>query len=579
MATPSRPLEETIEIPLTGGIVSNASPLDIGARPLQLINGVWGWRYPAVDTTYTPDQFPPHFLRMPTSFPPRSAITYDNDPAMFLDIAFTFSTQGNQRVIIGTDSTQNFQLWRGDTGVEIVRDASVPVTGIAPVGSPYPACSAYWSTPGNGANIGSSVNEGTLFFSHRDISRICYLNDTDTTFRSMESDPVANAPGGADALTVHIDRLWMAKRNSTNIRTNIWYTDPFDAETIRGESFVPVDDIVTALIPSVPGQIDSSGQAHLFIGCGDSIWCIDGDPTLNNAVRRQVAAGLGVYGPLGVANSQYGVFFVGTDNQIHLASPDLRQITPIALPIGNYIGYRSTGSLSPSRTSLCWFAPYLLYFPSGAPDVYFVCDFSNPQQPTWWEARPAGTFSSIAIVKASTTGHINHTPSGVAASSAVWTAGKLTTSTGHFIGFDRFTKAIGTYPDGHESTRQQSLTTGVIHKPGFRTVIKTVALETTQKANAYAWTVTANTEHPNTATLRRTISTAVRTSASHSASLVAKHVYAPTGTGAAQASGEYVTITIAGPNTSQYPETQAMDLQKITVVAQFIPVGTDVVRG
>jgi hypothetical protein len=569
---------EIITIPLNQGIISNAPPFDVGPRLISSTNALWGWRYPAVDDSFAPDHYPPHFLRIPTTFPYRAAITYGSSPTQVLDIGFTHHDSPNRRkVVMGTIGiTDEVRLWEAETGTIIGMEGGLSGDNVTAGANPEPGCSVYWAYAGNAVD-NTNITEGTFFFSHPSMAEIFYLVDSANTgsdIRSMYQDPIANAPNGATALCVHLDRLWMASGDHRNAK--IWYSDPFDAETIRPESFVTIADAIKAITPTVPGDIDATGQAHLFVGCTNSIWIVDGDPSSNTAVRRQVAAGIGVAGNMAVCRSPYGVFFVGTDNQIHLMPPDGRQIIDIGTPIGDIIGYNpNTTELANPRTALCWFPPYLYYFPGGNTVTCHIADLSNPSQPLWWGPIASNLSTDVGFIRA-TNESSTHSPSGLP-SQAIYSVSNLGGGSVSFAGFDAYTKALGSYPNGHEYTdgigsRVQSITTGHINRPGYRTVIKAVVLETLIKAAAYTWTVTVVNELQASKSFGRTIGTDIPTSATRNSNHIVKHFYVPLGTDIGGAAGEKVRIVISG-DVDTVP--LLMDLVRLRVVVQYIALGNN----
>ncbi len=569
----AQPTSETITIPISEGIFSNASALDIGPKLLRAENAVWGYRYPVVDGGLNPVIYPPHLLRVPITFPARYPITYGSNPNKFVDIGFTnHDSDDRKKLLVGTTTTgNNLRLWEAETGTIIGLAGGVTGQTLSST-TPGPGCSAYWPYAGNAVD-NTNITGAAFFFSHPLVNEIFYLLDSDISanaIRSMNDDPITNTPAGATALAVHLDRLWMATGITT--ASKIWFTDPFDAETIRAESFVNIGDTVRAMLPTVPGDIDATGQAHLFVGCANSIWCVDGDPTSNSALRRQVAAGIGVPGPLAACHSPYGVFFVGTDYQIHLMPPDGRQIIDIAYPIADKIGYQPGGSVNTPYTSLCWFPPYLYYFAAGRPDECYIGDMTNPSKPTWWGPISSDIAATNSIVKGISDGASYNTPLGNA-SPAVYAAAPLTSTTGYFTGFDRYTLAQGSYPLGHEAGRIQSITTGLINRPGYRVYIDSVTLETVVKAADYTWQVFAVNELAQSKQLHRTVTKAIPTSGTRDSNNIAKHFYSPLGA-AGGAAGEKVRITIVG-DTDVGTESKSMDLVRVRVAVRYIPLGNN----
>lgn len=565
-------LLEEVEIDLRGGIYTNETPYALQSHIAEAQNAVWGWRYPQVDSSFTPDHLPPHFLRMPTYFPARDPITYQASPAMFLDIAFTGNNNivGGYKLIIGTNSSNVLRAWTAEPGIAITLAAGVATQVITPSADPFPATSVHWDTPGSGAKITGPAT----FWSHKDSDVLYVLFDSGMTVESMQHRGVAAVPLKVRALAVHLDRLWMAQlRTGSSLTSDLWYTDPFDAETIRPESSVNIEDIVNVITASIPGQLDVSGVPHLFIGCDNSIWMIDGDPSNTQALRRQIASSVGCRSPLGVAVSQYGVFFVGTDHDIYLCSTDGRSVLPVGGPIRDRININASsledGGL---RASLCWFAPYLYYFPSGNPAFAYVCDMTDPQKPVWWGPvqSVAQNFSTIAVTKATPTGSPIHAPTSFLGTPAIYTAGLLGSSTGHFQGFDRFTQALGTYPHGHELTRPQSIVTGYIGKQGHKAQLVRVTLQTDIKTNPYLWTVTGLTDLTGSQAGKLSSSTPIHeVGGGHRAQ---KLLY--TFEHNAKVQSDIVQILIAGPSTSQTPETNGMGLQKVRAQVRYFPYNT-----
>lgn len=566
-------MEEETEIDLRSGIYPNETLYMIGPRLTSSKNAVWGYRYPQADDSFSPNVIPPHFLRVPTLFPSRAAITYGSDPAMFLDLAFTQNTgNGRKKLIIGTNSAEGLRAWEAETGTVLALDAGVTNSIVTTTSTPRPATSTYWVSPGGSAHITGPA----IFFSHPSASKIYYVLDSAAVIRSMNDDGIVGTPAGALALTVHLDRLWMAREHPASVfSSNIWFTDPFDVETIRPESFVTIDDEIVVMAPSIPGQIDSSGTAHLFVGCSNSIWMIDGDPTSVQALRRQIASNIGIRSPLAMAVTQYGIFFVGTDNQIYLCSTDGRTMIPVGDPIRNRISVTSSDTLDTGYlAALTWFPPYLYYFPTGNPLVCYIADMTNPNKPTWWGAQSTGTFalSSNIIIKSST-GWSVHAPAGVnvpAPSPAIYAAGKLSTSTGFYSGFDRFTKGQGVYPHGFEDDgfRSQNLVTGHFSRQGQRVVPARVTLETSTKQAAYTWTVQAINARGESIVGVLHSSTPIRYANSE---VIQKHLYTFAHT--EKSASPAVRFQISGPS-SAGTESVGMGLQKLRAVVKYLPENT-----
>ncbi len=559
------PLEEEVEIDLRGGIYANESLYGINAHLASSGNAVWGWRYPQAESSFAglADPRPPFFLRVPTYFPSGDVITPTGGIHMMLDIGFTGSAAaGRPRILIGTDSSDNMATWLS-TGGPIPRAAGVAASSITFVSFPFPGCSAYWSTPGAGVNINSPV----LFFSHREATQIYYLEDSGTEVHSMNNDGIANTPAGASAMCIHLERLWMA-RAATGFRSILTYTDPFDAETIRGTNFVTIPDQVNAMTPSTPGEIDQSGVPHLFVGCANSIWMIDGDPVTTSALRRQIVESIGVESPLGVCVTPYGPVFIGTDVQVYLCPPDGRNIIPIGDAVRNFLEPGTSSAVS--AATVAWFSPYLYLWPAGNTGTAYICDLTNPQRPSWWgPINKAG--ATKAIVKAAPGGYSNHAASvSNIATPSIWAASEFAGTSAILEGFDRFTLARGTYPQGHEAARQQSIVSGYIHKEGHQVQLVRATLDTTVKTVAYTWTVRVTNDRGTSTTGVLSSSTPI-TPGSFLTVPTQRQLY--TFPDNAKAVGNALRFSVNGPATNLGTDTsQGMDLQRVRCRVRYIPV-------
>jgi hypothetical protein len=362
----------------------------------------------------------------------------------------------------------------------------------------------------------ATSTKGVLVFSHREGDEVYYLMDDATVIGSL-TDDVTNCPAGAHALTIHLDRLWLANKPSVSggQYSYVYYTDPLNLASIRTTNVIKVDGTVMCLIPGQFGAIDVSGVPHLLIGTDQGLWCLDGDPQLGGGLQanlRQLTNGVGIPSPLAATVTPYGVFFLGTDGNLWNVPPGCQSVGMVGDPIRDVLGINNVtlavDSLAANKPtgSVVWFEPYLYIFPGGETTYAFVAEPSQNGLKFWGPQTLTSSITSReAIVKAPRVSSL-YTGSGSSKEGAHLVHSidvTPSTSAARFLAFDEFVTQTGSYPNGSSVGRPAYVQTGLINVPGHRVQATRVILETlriplTSVGTTPVWTVIVTDDRGNT---------------------------------------------------------------------------------
>lgn len=259
--------------------------------------------------------------------------------------------------------------------------ATVPITDDDQTAR-FPAAIAYWPT------------QATVYYSH-----IATAGKPRQFTLGVESEyaplPVFR---GAAAMIVHLDRLWLAVPNLagfTATTTTIYYTDPLDPATIRANNFLLIPDQVRCMARASVGDLDASAQAHLIIGCRDSIYVLDGDPRAGNAVLRLLSNQLGIQAQTLIQETPYGAICLATDGELYLIPPGASAMQPIGTPVRNLFGQYANIPRANGPANLLWNSPYLYVWGSDAGQNALICDMTIPAQMEW--TGPHANYSVLAM--------------------------------------------------------------------------------------------------------------------------------------------------------------------------------------
>ena len=351
------------------------------------------------------------------------------------------------------------------------------------------------------------VGTGALIFSHRELDDIYYLMDDASVIKSL-TDDVTNCPDGANALAIHLDRLWMATlpSGSGGQFSYVYYTDPLNLNSIRTTSVLKIEGNVLCLIPGQFGATDVSGVPHLIIGTDQGVWCLDGDPQLGGGLQanlRQLTNGVGIPSPLAATVTPYGVFFLGTDGNLWNIPPGCQAIAAVGEPLLGVLGMNGfTGdadglSANKPTGSVVWFDPYLYIFPGGETSLAYIAEPSAQGLRCWGPVTISDNLDSReAIIRAPRVSTL-YIQSGAGKEGAhVINSIDVTPSSGaaRCLTFDEYVTPTGTYPNGTSLGRAAYIQTGLINVPGHRVQVRRVILETlrvpaTSTAITPVWTV------------------------------------------------------------------------------------------
>lgn len=193
-------------------------------------------------------------------------------------------------------------------------------------------------------------------------------------------------PGRAWVLYAHLNRLWLSTSDVWGRRSLVYFSDPFDPDIIRANNWLDIPDYVNAMFRANPSDLDLGSVAHLLFGCSNSIWVLDGDPTLGNAVLRQVVKGVGIRNQSLVAETNVGTAYLATDNMVYLMPMGATLPLPISPKVRNQFD-------DAVETTLGWREPYLYVFSGNEGDIW-ICDLTNFQNPEWWGPHKVSTLST-----------------------------------------------------------------------------------------------------------------------------------------------------------------------------------------
>lgn len=321
---------QPVEIDLRSGVLTNESLFQIGPRLWKSTNSVFGFRYPRVVGSATG----PWMHRQPLIFATRSTNSY-TDMQSFRDLGFANNATfpGTRRAYpIGCNSSNQYAIWQDNGGSEI--NFAGGVTRVTIGTTKELGCSVYWQTPGTYPNGGGATSDPVLIFGHPLATHIYYLFDSASAVRSLTTD-TTNCPASASAMALHLDRLWILTNYIggafSSGRSQVWYTDPFNLDTIRSTSVVQLNDAGTCLIRGQFGAVDVSGVPHLIMGCRNSVYVLDGDPQLGGGLQadlRTLSVGVGIPNSHAAAVTPYGVYFMGTDGNLWFIPPGCQSMQP-----------------------------------------------------------------------------------------------------------------------------------------------------------------------------------------------------------------------------------------------------------
>jgi hypothetical protein len=371
---------QLLELDLRSGVVTNESLYVIGPRLWRATNSVWQYRYPRATV--------PRMHMMPQAVTLADAVTYTGATA-FRDIGYTrnatIATVGGSPnigiLVFGAGATGYYSAWRYTTGgTELPFDGTAVRVPLAGVAAAAPGWSLRWDTPGTNPRGGGATSDGVTIFGHPGVVRVYYLLDTDTAIYDLSTDIGATCPLGAHAGTIHLDRLWLIQTASA-FASIVYYTDPFNLDSIRTTNTIRVRGRATALCPGQFGAIDASGVAHLVIGTLDGVYVLDGDPQLGGGLQadlRTLSTTVGVLNAHSIAVTRFGVFFFGTDGDLWWIPPGCQDMRPVGGPIYDQLGQAGvSGTLQydwTSPSSLLWFDPYLYLFPGGETQHHWLAE-------------------------------------------------------------------------------------------------------------------------------------------------------------------------------------------------------------
>jgi len=173
----------------------------------------------------------------------------------------------------------------------------------------------------------------------------------------------------------HLNRIWLAYVSTTTRRTIVFFTDSLNPDVIRGESFLDIPDELTCIFRASASDIDLGAQSHLIFGCKSSFFILDGDPSLGNAVFRQLKKNFGIFDAGQQIETSEGAVFLGTDNRVYLFPRGALDPIPIAPEIRDKFSHISTS------ITFGWRIPYIYVFPN--PDDCYIGDLTDPQNIYW----------------------------------------------------------------------------------------------------------------------------------------------------------------------------------------------------
>jgi hypothetical protein len=495
-----------IEIPLTAGVTTNANGYEIGAGLRQATN-LLPRSYRLTDELRRRSF---SYVPLPTGRPgplalPGPEVEYGGDRV--LGVAFypqtaLANTYGGIVVTVD-DTTGHLLFWKRAPGGAGILDTGIDI-GVGKRLSAA-AVTTLEATP----TVGLTTELGATLLSHPYLLNQTYIADRAGSIGAYT--PAVN-PGDASlykgntAIIWHLDRMWFAKTEDVQLglgngfRTRIWYTDPLDLNTIRPTSFVAISDRVTSMFRCSASSVDLGAAAHLVFGALQSIWALDGDPTLGNAVLRRLVTGCGVADSALVAETPLGAMLLATDGQFYLIAPGATELRPFGTPIRDraqgfsYSEYGAAFTAPSPRgpASVAWVSPYLYYSPRYLSEVW-VCDWSDPTTPRWWGPSDAqgvtGSPVHLFTVPPEAGATISRAGGGVAladypSDQSLW------------IGAERdATHAASCYhlrlSVENAVLRQQLFETGYLQVPDHRIELQRVVVETINHATGYNLAVAA----------------------------------------------------------------------------------------
>jgi hypothetical protein len=535
---------QLIEIDLRSGVVTNASPYDVGAKLWRATNTAWNYPYPRqVAVTGGDFYMGPWIHRPPLTFPALQGVNFTGIK-MARDLVFGAPVTGIIGVA-GTNASDQYALWSIQGGAEITFDGTAPRATV-PATEYTHGCSVRWLHPGNHPRTGAPTTSSITVFGHRDVAHIYYMMGTDSTVFALDVD-VTNCPTNASGLAVHLDRLWIGSNDN-----KLYYTDPLNVDSIRTTNVINLDQAPECLVPGQFGTIDASGVAHLVIGCRTSVLVLDGDPQLGGGLQadlRVLHPQIGMLTPNAAATTPYGVFYLGTDGNLWQVPLGMAETRPVGDLFRNVIATRPPDLLDAdayAMGTLTWFDPYLYLFPCG--DVWgngWICRPSKDGIAEVWGplTMDADGAAILGIVKAAAPISAGFAPSGKNVPS-VHVVSQVPTPAAtpnmKVSAFDWRTAPTGSYPNGGQVGRTASVETGRITVPGHRIQATRVLLETIG-ALAGPWTVVVSKEEGDRVTATR-VQHSATSAGTYDPTIITTHVFAV----APLTASRGLTVTITG---------------------------------
>lgn len=382
---------QVIEIPLREGIYTNEAPSALGPRLRVSQNLAW---QPAGHT----DAFRRVFSKLSgfnaTPFATMATPTGGTGKVSNL-LRITDNPGGAAtRFVIGMQESQDLvvhnlvgtSIYGG--GAEFF--SSVPATS---------AAAAYFASP-----TGSFL--ATHYFGHLGLTKLFKIVGTTVSQFTPTNPPSAtygDYAGQNGAMIVHGDRLWFSHTN------RLFFSDPFDANTVRPESvynFIP-GQTVLALSRVTTSPVDAGAALHLAVGTFDQIHVIDGDPQfLESSVARQISQGVGILDQNLIMPTSFGALLIGTDGRFYMIPAGAQELVPI-LQTHNDLPKRfnetQVSLVDTTTASFAYLSPYAFVCMGTLNDTW-VLDFSlgNPSQPRVWGPVTFNGFDSRVRLQADT---------------------------------------------------------------------------------------------------------------------------------------------------------------------------------
>lgn len=349
-----------VRIRIEDSVVNYGSGYDIGPKLTRCTGVMHNW----VDKNGVPS-FPFGHVDVPSqTFIPLIPVPKDPD-----GLGIWYNLPGSTKYLLGAKRLSNKAgtVYDMETGLEI--------PGLF-LGT---TISSAWSFA-----FAGNINFPTTFVTAAGIINKAKINDFGLGLELNPYTPIPFNPDGQPDFELrprifyyHLNRLFMVYQSTVTKRSLAFYSDPFNLDFIRGTNFIDIPDLCNAVFRASASDVDIGSIPHLFFGCREGIYVLDGDPNLGNASFRQLKRSFGIFNLHHHVEVSGGVCILATDGRIHFVASGSFEPIPISESVRQKFSY-----LNP-KLFLAWRAPYLYVLDAALGDIW-IADLSGLPNNVYW---------------------------------------------------------------------------------------------------------------------------------------------------------------------------------------------------